>query len=81
MRVSLVQNHGRERWRVTWRALGQTHRRFFPSRKVAETFAATIRQEIKDSGALWSVIPASDRSMLAECWRSAQSKKAGSFAF
>src|SRR5690349_21457186 len=74
MKVSLARYHGLERWRVTWRANDKTHRRFFPSRKTAEMFAAATALEIRTYGEAWAMLPPRDRAELYECHVAAKEK-------
>lgn len=75
MKISQCLNHGKKRWRVTWRSGGRAHRRFFTKAKAAQDFARDTLEEQKQFGKEWTALSAIDRSELVQCWR--QSRERG----
>ena len=66
MKISVSKLHRRNRveWMVYWSSEGKRNRRFFRSRREAETEAATLELQRKRSGDVWLALTAPERAEL-----------------
>lgn len=76
MKIREVWNHGRKRWRVTWRQDGKTKRHFFKTRKAAVRFGTELGQSLRKFGESWLSLPQTVRMELLGCYQRA---KAGGY--
>lgn len=74
MKVSIAHYHGLTRWRVSWREMRKTKRRFFTTKLAAKDFAERTADDLRESGEAWAALPAAARAELADCYKSAQLK-------
>ena len=65
---------GEQRWVVEWTRAGKRTRRYFRTKKQAESEAAHVNEQFKGSGDVWMELTAAERGEILAVWDEVRTK-------